>query len=120
VLFKTTQEILSNPWDTQIRETTVHLPPKIRWDKLENMSISDVELWEQIYYQPGNVGIYAAWTPYAELYMIVYDLFADEEKTIKTFIGNTASNDVFKKAQELGIDLSTHQIWVPEILDTLS
>lgn len=117
VLFKTTQEILSNPWDTQIRKTTVHLPPKILWDKLEDISISNVELWEQIYYQPGNVGIYAAWTPYAELYMIVYDLFMEEQKTINTFSGTSASLDVFKKAQELGIDLSTHQIWIPEIVN---
>lgn len=111
MLFKTTQEILNNPWDCQQRETTVHLPPKILWDREKEVTIDDVELWEQIYYQPGNVGIYAAWTPFVELYIFVYDLFAAEKRTIEVY---NSSAEVFKKAQRIGVDLSTHRIWVSE------
>lgn len=114
MLFKTTQEILDNPWDYQQRETSVHFPPKILWDRDSELTIEDVQLWEQIYYQPGNVGIYAAWTPYAELYIIAYDLFLNQKQTIEIFKGTTASNDVFKKASKLGIDLSAHRIWVSD------
>jgi hypothetical protein len=114
MLFKTTQEILTNTWDCQVRETTVHLPPKILWNQNSELTMEDVELWEQIYYQPGNVGIYAAWTPYAELYIVVYDLFMVQKQSIEIFKGSGASDNVFKKASKLGIDLSAHRIWVSE------
>ena len=79
------------------------------------MEIEDVKIWEQIYYKGGHVGIYAAWDPYAEFYMVVYNLFIDVSGGIKTFYGPTARSQVEEHAKKLGIDLIENKIWVDEI-----
>jgi hypothetical protein len=60
-VFKTTQEILKYPWQDNTKSLNLRKPAD--WHKHRELTIDDVVLWEEIYYQPGNIGIYAAWSP---------------------------------------------------------
>jgi hypothetical protein len=72
--FKTTQNIFKDfgeHFDPNWMDSdSLILPPKKEWDYKRPMQIEDVDLWEVIYEQGGSVGVYAAYNPFAEFYMI--------------------------------------------------
>jgi hypothetical protein len=99
------------------------LPPKVDWDYNREMIIEDVDLWEVLYEASGGIGVYAAWLPYAEFYMITTGLdfrnkvrYINEipyyDRQIETFYGPGAQEKLVKRTGELGINLSIHQTWV--------
>ena len=96
--------------------TPVNLPDVIdHWIHERSMGIDDVELWEQLYYEPGNIGIYAACYPYAECYLIVYNLFMNKHHLgIQQFYGAGAADSVRTKAIEFGIILPVDSTWVSD------
>lgn len=116
-MFKSTAEILQTPWEDQHSSSKILpiIPDTVQWHSIRAMEIPDVEIWEQIYYQGGNIGIYAAWKPYGEYYMIVYNLYANSPYGQETFYGPTAASDVKEKANNLGIELKIEKIWVDEL-----
>ena len=115
-IFKTTQEILKLPWRDQDLSQVINRRKPENWHQLRELTIDDVVLWEEIYYQPGNVGIYAAWSPYADYYIITYDLFLNTPYSMETFYGTNAVNEVYYKSKELGIDLPIKKIWINEVI----
>ena len=105
-IFKLTREIMQNNWDYSVKNHIA--PPKTEdWHNQRPITIDDVTIWEQLYYQPGNVGIYVAHCPYAEFYIVVYELFLNTPQGIVTYRGTDAPSMVYNKALEMGIDLST-------------
>jgi len=99
------------------------LPPKVDWDYNREMIVEDVDLWEVLYEASGGIGVYAAWLPYAEFYMITTGLdfrnkvrYINEipyyDRQIETFYGPSAQEKLIKRTGELGISLSIHQSWV--------
>jgi hypothetical protein len=108
MIFKSTYEIINDPWKEKTDEVVSKLPPA--WTKEIPISIEDVTIWEQIYHQPGNIGIYVAWSPYTEFYLIAYDLFTKTSAGIKTFIGPDAVAQVQKIASDLNITLPESRI----------
>ena len=111
-IFKSTSEILNEPWTERIDTDTSHVRKvPLGWDQHRPMTIDDVVIWEQIYYQGGNIGIYVSWSPRAEFYMIVYNLFTDSKYGIETFYGNLAYDRVAKKANNLGIYLPVNKVY---------
>jgi hypothetical protein len=116
-VFKTTQEILNNPWQEYPEDSAIPniIPEKLEWHDIRNMNIDDVAIWEQIYYCPGDIGIYAAWNPFGELYMITYNLYIETDYGIETFYGPTAASEVRDRANALGINLELNKIWVDEL-----
>jgi hypothetical protein len=107
--FKNTLDIMTNPWNEGFSCSNASarmLPSKNKWTKKEEITIQDVILWEQIYYEAGNVGIYAAYNPYAEFYIITYNLFLDSDNRFETFSGETAAQDCYDRAVKLGIKLN--------------
>lgn len=88
-------------------------PPKKEWDYKRPMQIEDVDLWEVIYEQGGAVGIYAAYNPYAEFYMIRVGWFLEAQGYgAEIYYGPGAQQKVIKRAEELGIPLSINKQWV--------
>jgi hypothetical protein len=106
-VFKTTDEILKNRWE--VGQETAELPCRHEWIKAREVNFLDITIWEQIYFQPGNIGIYAAWSPYVEMYVITYNLL----DRYKVYFGENAGKTVFETAQTLGIILPINQVWVP-------
>lgn len=111
-VYKSTKHILDNPFEAlpdNIDRGFVYPYTNEAWNYSTAMTIWDIKMWEQIYYEPGWIGIYGAHVPKIEFYMITYNLFIEREKGIETFYGVTASKDVVKKASLIGIDLPVYQ-----------
>jgi hypothetical protein len=110
-IFKTTEEVFSKEWrDSASFNMTP--PATYEWNLDRKIIIEDIERWEQIYYSFGDLGIYSAWRPKSEFYIIVHDFFLDDRQFVKTFFGDTAANEVYSYAKSYGIDLKNQLIWV--------
>ena len=109
-IFKDFSEVFDPNW---MDSDKLILPPKKDWDYKRPMKIEDVNVWEVIYEQGGAVGIYAAWDPYSEFYMIRVGWFLEAQgHGAEVYYGPGAMKQVMKRAEELGIPLSTTQTWV--------
>lgn len=112
-ILRSTGDILKSGWKTDFSQETFHnLPAPPVWEKVEEMQIFDVLLWEQLYYKIGSFGIYVSWNPYAEFYMIVHNMFAQAGHGIETFYGPTAHQDLQVRAADLGVELKSTKVWV--------
>jgi hypothetical protein len=128
-LFKSTYNILTKGdedevWnDNWMDSDKLVLPPKRDWTYDREMQIEDVDIWEQLHFETGGIGIYASWSPYAEFYLITTGVdprygpkFIDGgihwDKSWETYYGPGAQQKVFKRAKELGINLQTYKTWV--------
>lgn len=109
--FFTTSQILENSWNKMPTTSNQNLPKQNRWLKDTPPKFEDIETWECIYDQPGNVGIYAAWSPLVEMYIIVNKLFVGTDLGIEVYYGNTAAKKVWKRSQKFGINLPVNKIW---------
>ena len=86
------------------------LPPKTDWDYKREMKIEDVNLWELIQ-EIGSVGVYAAWDPYAEFYLIKPP-FNRHNLGFETYYGKGALKQVKKRMKELGLVIPKNTHWV--------
>lgn len=117
-IFKTTKDILKNPWEDELFNPNwmdsdkLQLPPKREWDYKRELYLEDVNIWEVLFHQGGGIGVYAAWDPYAEFYLITLPYFIIKENSIETYYGVGAQNRVRRRAKEFGINLSSNEIWV--------
>lgn len=97
---------------------TLVLPETKSWDYQREMTISDVDIWEVIYEQGGGLGVYAAYCPYAEFYMIRPHGSGGRDganhKNIETYYGKHAQRRVIKRMQELNIPYALTPTWVEE------
>lgn len=109
-LFKLTNEILTCRWD-YAASRYIAAPLTEDWHDERKITIDDVNIWEVIYSQPGNIGIYSAYCPYAEFYIIIYELFLHTEYGVVSYYGPDAERDVWRKAAELGIQLPINRVW---------
>lgn len=100
--FKSTQNILLNNEEVYdanwFDKTFLELPPNPRWDNKRELQIEDIDIWEVISEMSGPTGIYAAWMPYAEFYMIVKN-----GKIDSTYYGEGSDKYAAKRAEELNI-----------------
>lgn len=108
--FVTLEKILKDPW-LRLADST-ELPPRVEWQYKENLCIDDIRLWEEIHNEPGNISVYAAWDPYAEFYMLVYNLYAAEEWGRQCFYGPNAAIEVQEELKKFNISLPTKPVWV--------
>lgn len=116
--FKTTKNILQTPWEDELWDDNwmdsdkLQLPPKVNWDYSRELKIEDIDIWEVIYQQGGGTGVYAAWSPYAEFYMITLHGLNTIPDRIETYYGIGVSEKVIKRCEELKIPIIINQIWV--------
>jgi hypothetical protein len=118
--FKTTKNILKNPWEDELYDDNwmdsdkLILPPKKQWDYSRELKIEDVDIWEVIYYQGGGLGLYASWDPYAEFYLITLPHFAIRTNALETYYGAGAQRSVQKRCKELNIPVIVNETWVDD------
>lgn len=110
-------EVFNENW---MDSDKVVLPTKKDWDYQREMTIEDVDIWEVLFEASGGLGVYAAYTPYAEFYLITtgcYPLRDNQtyhDKMIETFYGPNSSKQVYRRARELGIILPVFKTWVKD------
>lgn len=114
--FKTTDNILKDNGEyfdsSWMNSNKLILPPSQRWDYKREMKIEDVDLWEVIY-EVGTVGVYAAWHPHAEFYMIKppYD-WLEMGWGLETYYGKLAAERTYQRMLEFGVKIPTYSYWV--------
>lgn len=117
-IFKTTHNILTKPWEDELFDPNwmdsdkVKLPPKVDWDYSRELFIEDIDVWEVLYQGSGGMGVYAAWMPYAEFYMITIGWNKEGSIMIETHYGAGAQKIVKKRSKELGMPLSVNEVWI--------
>lgn len=122
-------EVFESKWETS---NEISLPPRKKWDYQREMQIEDVDIWEVICEESGGIGLYAAWHPYAEFYLITAGLNmkngphyfknnstgADHvpywDRKIETYYGNEAGKKAYKRATELGMKIQVNQVWIDD------
>lgn len=113
-IFKTTQNIFYTPWEDELFDenwmdsNTLILPPTKVWDYSRELKIEDIDVWEVLYEGGGGFGVYAAWEPYAEFYIIKNGW----QSEIEVFYGKKASERVYKRCVELEIPVFLKKVWV--------
>ena len=107
-VLKSTNDLTKNIWLNDTSTSAKDLPKQYEWLKETVPTFLDIDIWEQVYKQPGNVGVYVAWSPSVEFYIIVHYLFAD--KYIEKY---TDLTKLLNRTHELGIDLPVSRIWIP-------
>lgn len=94
-------------------EKVIYTPKKGKWDYKRELRVDDVEIWESIYEDSWGLGIYAAYEPYAEFYMIKYvDHYG--LSVLDTFYGPGSQDKIIKFMVENNIPFSTKKVWVED------
>lgn len=114
--FKTTDNILKDSgeyFDSNWMDSDkLILPPSQTWTYDREMQIEDVDLWEVIY-EIGSVGVYAAWQPHAEFYMVKPPReWLEKGWGLETYYGKLASEKTYNRMLEFGVKIPKHSYWV--------
>ena len=120
--FKTSLNIFKKPWEDEIYNDDKWNNPTLagqlpwsggEWDYKRPLTVDDIDIWEVLYESGGQFGIYAAWSPHAEFYMIRLGYIIEESGYgIETYYGAEAGKMVYKRAKELNVELPVYQDWV--------
>jgi hypothetical protein len=110
VIITTTEQILSSSWNENKNQVYPVRTPA-RWLEKTAIGLDDIKLWEQLFYQPGLVGVYVSWEPYEEFYIIVHLLHLDK-LFIETFYGSDAVDCVLDRCKDFNIILPSNEIFV--------
>ena len=111
ILIKTTEEILKNPW-CNIGTRIDSKPKNLDWNYNNKISIFSINHWETIYFQGGNIGIYAAWDPYIEYYILTHNLFLNSNLPVLEFYGPRSNKKIIEACKDLKIEITPNNIWV--------
>lgn len=121
MLFRETRQIFNPDHHGEVFESywmdnkVIVYPPTQEWDYKRELRIDDVEIWEVIKEWSGNsdndpsyagpCGIYAAWRPHAELYMVKLN---PDQGGVVTFYGYGAEKECRKYLTSKGIEYFTY------------
>ena len=110
MLFRSTSDIFKDKSEIfsykDVNNVIDALPESKIWDYSREMQIEDVDIWEVIYENINNNGIYASWLPYAEFYMII------EDGIVETFYGPGSQSKIKSFIKQKNIPLGFNKIWV--------
>lgn len=118
--FRTTKDIFVTPWEDELFDQNwfdsrdAYIPPTKDWDYSRELTIHDVDIWEMIYYESGGTALYAAWTPFAEFYMLTQNLIDPGNSNVETFYGEKASVKAYYKARQIGMPVCLQKTWVDD------
>lgn len=93
--WKSTQHLLGVAHDGEVfnenwmDRDTLQMPPHPAWTATRSIRFEDVEIWEVISEWTGLSGVYAAWCPYAEYYIVL-----DKWRVVAEFDGPQANADL--------------------------
>ena len=128
-IFRTTYQILTGEGEyfdpNWMDSDKLILPPRDYWDYQRELRVEDVNVWEMIT-EPWDIGVYAAWDPYAEFYLIRFDKdytnpnvdwqqnVRDKKRNFEfeTHYGKGAQAAVQKRLKELNVNFITNDVWV--------
>lgn len=80
------------------KENGIYIPETWNWDGASQPSVDDVVIWECLFEQSGASGIYVAWAPFEEFYIVT-----ERRVVVKEFFGASAKALVDKYCVTNGI-----------------
>jgi len=90
------------------------LPKRKKWDYKRELQIEDVDIWEVIL-ETGPLGVYAAWDPYAEFYLVrIPPYFGGLYGEVLTFYGPGSQQELYLYLKKKNIELPVYQTWVDD------
>ena len=102
VSFKKTSELFLYPWNIPNDGKINGSPIKNNYNKNSSVNIDEINLWEEIYHSPGNIGIYAAFDPHVDFYIFVYYPL----EIIHSYQGNGAIDSIRDLAKLYNVHLN--------------
>jgi hypothetical protein len=119
-ILRTFDSIIENVWGDKdsgncITNTSSPVPLYEEWDYNKKVDILDIKIWEQLYHDPGNLGLFASWSPYIEYYILIYYPFLDTDAGIVTYYGKDACYDVAAVMREISINFEVSRISLPSV-----
>lgn len=94
-VFENNDELFS---EELAKENGIYLPETWDWNEPSQIAVNDVIIWECLFEQSGLSGIYAAWAPYEDLYIVT-----EHRDVVKEFFGPSAKELVDKYCVANGI-----------------
>jgi hypothetical protein len=80
-------------------------PPSEDWTRSHSPEIDDIQIWEEIYYDPGVIGVYAAWNPFCEFYIIDRPFVKNQDKRFLKFYGTESSEKIQEIVKNYNIEI---------------
>ena len=118
-ILRSLEQIKNNAWGSAAQGEFIANSgapiPAYNWDYSKTISVDDVTLWEQLYHESGNFGLFVAWSPYVECYLLVFYPFINFDKGYKIFYGHTACYDVRSFMEKMSVDFVIKEINSPSI-----
>lgn len=117
-VFRTTENILKDKSsldyfdENWMDHDTLQLPPRFFWDYSRELKIEDVDLWEVLMEgsrEGKTSGVYAAWSPYAEFYLVMLGCCV-----VETFYGAKAQERLKSFLLQHDIVLGESSYWVSQ------
>jgi hypothetical protein len=117
MIFKTTKDIFEQwndeLWNDNLLDTPfIQYPPRVDWDYSRPLQIEDIDIWEVLYAEGGGKGVYAAWLPYADFYLVRTGWENETKNGLETYYGPGSVDQVIKRSKELGFHLNIQKKWV--------
>jgi len=78
-----TEEIFNSVWRDENKYKLSGTPEITSYDECKE--ISEVKIWETLYYEPGGVGVYLAHNPKCDLLIIVHEFFIEHNELIECY-----------------------------------
>ena len=112
-IFKDFGEVFESKWMDSNKLVT---PPNPPWDYSRELQVEDVDVGEVLWEAGGGWGVYAAWCPYAEFYMLCVGVNMSTVSNVKieTFYGPMAQKKLLARTKELNINLNLTEKWVDD------
>jgi len=119
-ILRSLDSIVTNAWGSErdgscILNNSPHVPLYTPWDYSKKMVITDIALWEQLYHEPGNVGLFVAWNPYIEYYLLVFYPFLDSKKGFKSYYGIDVCYEVASIMQKISVEFDIKKLNLPTV-----
>ena len=112
-IFKTNKDIFSGFGEESLLSSyldsnIVQYPPTREWTNERPLEIEDIDVWEVLYETSGGTGLYIAWSPYAEFYMVKDGI------SIETFYGISSHKRLAELLDMRKIPYKFKEVWVDE------
>lgn len=119
-VLRTLDSIIDNMWGDDLNgeyvlNTSSPIALYEEWNYNNPIDINKIKIWEQLYHDPGNVGLFASWSPYIECYILVYYPFLETKNGIIVYYGKDACYDVSAVMKELSINFEVSKINQPTV-----
>lgn len=72
----------------------------------------DIEIWESIYNEVGNLSVYAAWSPRVELFIVVHSLLYETSYGIIEFFGTDKMAELISYLESFNVYLPYNNVYI--------